>query len=230
MLMPDALSLRVLDPIAPDEADLLAEDDTLRAESVRRGVNLDEVLDRLGLAPTRRLATEQGSADFRLAELLDRLTAAGIRLVLIGGLAGRLYGSTLTTGDLDICHARDRDNLAALAAMLRGFDAEFRRLPRFTPPVLSAATFASETDFIFTTCYGKFDLIGEFTGVGRYREASLDAVPAAFGRWDVRVLSLPKLILSKRSTGRPRDALVAAELEVVALAAQRLARATRTTS
>lgn len=230
MPIPDALSVRVLDPIAPDDADLLADDPVLRAESDRRGVDLDEVLDRLGLAPTRRLATEQGLADFRLADLMDRLTAAGIRFVLIGGLAGRLYGSTLTTGDLDICHARDWDNLAALAAMLRGFGAEFRRPPKFTPSELSAATFATETDFIFTTRYGKFDLIGEFTGVGRYREASLGAVPVAFGRWDARVLSLPKLIASKRSTGRPRDALVAAELEVVALAAQRLARATRTAS
>ena len=230
MLVPDALSERVLDPIAPDDADLLAADPILRAESDRRGVDLDAVLDRLGHAPTRRLESEQGLADFRLAELMDRLTAAGIRFVLIGGLAGRLYGSTLITGDLDICHARDWDNLAALATMLRGFSAEFRRLPKFAPAELSAATFATETDFVFTTCYGKFDLIGEFTGVGRYREASTGAVPVAFGRWDARVLSLPKLIASNRSTGRPRDALVAAELEVVALATQHLARATRTAS
>jgi len=230
MPMPDALSLRALDPIAPDDADLLGEDAILRAESARRGVDLDEVLDHLALAPTRRLATEQGRADFQLAELMDRLTAAGIRFVLIGGLAGRMYGSTITTSDLDICHARDRDNLAALATMLRGLGAEFRRLPKYAPAELSAATFLTETDFVFTTCYGKFDLIGEFTGVGRYREASCDAVPAAFGRWDVRVLSLPRLIASKRSTGRPRDALVAAELEVIALITQRLARATRTAS
>lgn len=230
MPMPDALSMRVLDAIAPDEAELLAEDPLLRAESARRGVDLDEVIDRLSHPPTRRLATEQGLADFRLADLMDRLTAAGIRFVLIGGLAGRLYGSTLTTHDLDICHARDRDNLAALANMLRTLGADFRRPPQFAPAEISAATFATETDFIFTTSYGKFDLIGEFTGVGRYREASLDAAPAAFGRWDVRVLALAKLIASKHSTGRPRDALVAAELEVVALAAQRLERATRTAS
>lgn len=230
MPMPDALSLRVLDPIAPDDADLLADDPVLRAESDRRGVDLDEILDRLGVAPTRRLATEQGLTDFRLAELMDRLTAVGIRFVLIGGLAGRLYGSTHTTGDLDICHARDPDNLAALATMLRGLEAEFRREPQFAPAELSAATFATETDFVFTTCFGKFDLIGEFTGVGRYREASLDAVPATFGRWDVRVLSLPKLIASKRSTGRPRDALVAAELEVVSFAVQRLEGSARTAS
>ena len=230
MPMPDALSLRVLDPIQPDDADMLADDPVLRAESERRGVDLEEILERLAIAPTRRLATEHSLADFRLAELMDRLTAAGIRFILIGGLAGRLYGSTLTTGDLDICHARDRDNLAAIATMLRGIDAEFRRAPKYAPAELSAATFATETDFVFTTRYGKFDLIGEFTGVGRYRESCEGAVPTTFGSWDVRVLSLPKLIASKRSTGRPRDALVASELEVIALAAQRLERSTRTAS
>jgi hypothetical protein len=228
--MPDPLSLRALEPLSGEDAAYLREDAGLRSASRRREVDLDAILDRLMLDPTARLATEVALAEFRLAELMDRLAERPIRFILIGGLVGRLYGSTLTTGDLDICHARDDANLGALAALLRHLGATFRRAPQYAPAELSAEVFATETDFVFCTAFGKFDLIGEFTGVGRYADAAGDAVTTTFGRWDARVLSLPKLIASKRSTGRPRDALVANELEVVASATRRLARATRTAS
>lgn len=44
--------------------------------------------------------------------LIRRLAAADIRFVLVGGFAGIILGSPRTTVDLDIVHARDKENLA----------------------------------------------------------------------------------------------------------------------
>jgi len=46
-----------------------------------------------------------------LRVLLDR----GVRFVMIGGFGARLHGSPTVTNDLDVCYARDRENLVALA-------------------------------------------------------------------------------------------------------------------
>ncbi|HYT32934.1 MAG TPA: hypothetical protein VEO37_10095, partial [Thermoanaerobaculia bacterium] len=49
-----------------------------------------------------------------------------VRYILIGGLAARLWGSPTVTNDLDLCYARDRRNLAALAAALKNLKARLR--------------------------------------------------------------------------------------------------------
>ena len=56
---------------------------------------------------------------------LEVLLKHKVRFVLIGGFAGRLWGSNTITNDLDICYARDRTNLEALAAALRELGATF---------------------------------------------------------------------------------------------------------
>ncbi len=50
--------------------------------------------------------------------LLDALSAAGVDFVVVGGVALVLRGSSRLTLDLDLCYARDRDNLRRLAAAL----------------------------------------------------------------------------------------------------------------
>lgn len=41
-----------------------------------------------------------------------------VRFVLFGGFAAALRGSPVITGDVDICYARDAENLRALARAL----------------------------------------------------------------------------------------------------------------
>ncbi len=220
----DPFSRRVTRPLGASQAEALLADAGLRRRCEETGVDLDQVVAGLRLPAARRLeAVDCSVQEMRLFRIIDLLTTRGIRFVLIGGLAGRIYGSTCVTLDFDICHARDAANLSALAALLRDIQAEFRRLPRYVPPVLSAATFATETDFVFCTPLGKFDLIGEFTGVGSYANAVDDAITVDVLDRPIKVLSLPKLIAAKRSTGRPKDRVVASELAVVAEAISRLA-------
>jgi len=68
--------------------------------------------------------------------ILRSLSDHGVRFVLIGGLAAQAHGSPSLTGDLDICYARDSENLARLADTLISLSAVRRGLPPDTPGIL----------------------------------------------------------------------------------------------
>ncbi|HMI81670.1 MAG TPA: hypothetical protein VK480_07770, partial [Solirubrobacterales bacterium] len=55
----------------------------------------------------------------RLRELLERLTAAEVRFVLVGGLAVNAWGYLRGTQDVDVVPDPERENLAKLDALLR---------------------------------------------------------------------------------------------------------------
>jgi len=150
-----------------------------------------------------------------MEELLFELTRRQIRYVVVGGLAAQVYCPHYATDDLDICHARDPENLERISQLLTDLDAEWRRLPAYAPPDFNLFTLSTETDFVFNTSLGKLDLIGLVTGMGMYDEASEDAVRVEMGRQVVEVLSLPKLMSAKRSAGREKDLALLAQLESV---------------
>src|SRR6266508_392331 len=82
---------------------------------------------------------------------LRALVERGVRFVLIGGYAAALRGSPMITGDVDICHARDRENLARLAAALQGLRARLRGGPPDVPFLLEAPTLEAGDHFTFAT-------------------------------------------------------------------------------
>jgi len=208
--------MRLAQALSPDEAESLLADEQLRRECLQNGVDLDSIVANLRLSASERLeATAEALHTLNLMNLFAELCRRRVRFVLIGGLAGRVYGSSYATSDLDICHSRDERNLRTLAAMLKRLKADYRRLPKFGPPVLDSKIFATETDFVFTTDLGKLDLIGEFTGVGMYDNAIEGAIQIDIGKYKVNVLSLPKLMAAKLSTGRPKDQLVYVELQMI---------------
>jgi hypothetical protein len=216
MTAPDPLSLHACRALSAREAASILADKALRRDCEAAGVNMAGVVHTLRLRVADRVRqNESEEVGANLMTLLDQLTRRKIRFVVIGGLASRIYGSSHTTSDMDICHARDSENLDRLAEMLSDISAEFRRMPQFAPAALCASTLCTETDFVFNTILGKFDLIGEFTGVGTYEVASEDAITMNIARRQVPILSLPKLIAAKKSTGRPKDTLVYTELEIV---------------
>ena len=126
-----------------------------------------------------------------------------------------MYGAHFATKDLDVCHARELENLEILCGLLRCFDAQFRRMPRSAPAEVTPATLCTETDFVFTTTRGDVDLIGEFTAVGGYDQACEDAAAFNLSGIDIPVLALHKLIAAKISTCRPKDLAVSAELKLI---------------
>jgi hypothetical protein len=137
---------------------------------------------------------------------------AGVRFVMIGGLAGRQRGSTTYTNDLDVCYDRAPDNLERLAAALNGMHARLRGVGEDVPFVLDARTLRTGDSFTFETDYGALDVLATPSGTSGYDDLMTGAEPMDFGGFVVNVVALDDLIRMKRAAGRPKDRI---EVEVL---------------
>ena len=90
---------------------------------------------------------------------LQTLQRHDVRFVIIGGVAGRLWGSPTMTNDVDICYDRDPANLERLAAALRELHARLRGVDDDVPFLLDAVTLANGENFTFTTDVGPLDVL-----------------------------------------------------------------------
>ena len=69
--------------------------------------------------------------DFEKA--LATITGGGVEFIVIGGVAGALYGSAFITQDLDVVYARHRENIRRLAAALQPQQPYLRGAPEGLP-------------------------------------------------------------------------------------------------
>ncbi len=154
------------------------------------------------------------NARFRPEEILARLVAAGVKFVVIGGLAARANGSTSNTQDLDICFARDKANLKQLAAVLRDIAAVRRGLPLDAPPMppLDARTLRATSLLTMDTRFGPFDVLANPDPGFDYETLLPGSDIAEVAGVRVRFAGLDDLIAMKRAAGRPKDRV---ELEIL---------------
>jgi hypothetical protein len=136
---------------------------------------------------------------------LRTLVGHQVRFVLIGGFAAALRGSPMMTGDVDICHARDRGNLERLAAAMGELGARLRDAPADAPFRLDAPTLAAGDHFTFSTSAGPIDCLGTPAGTEGYADLDSSASDEDLGGVTVRVASLGDLIRMKRASDRPQD-------------------------
>ena len=163
--------------------------------------------------------------EFRPEEILRRLVEAGVAFVIVGGLASRAHGSTSLTEDLDICFARDRENLERLAEVLVDLAAIRRGLPPDAPrmPPLDARTLRSGSLFTLLTRFGEFDLLADPDPGLEYEAIAANAVEGEVAGVPVRFAGLDDLIAMKRAAGRPKDRI---ELEVLGALREEIDRRT----
>ena len=148
------------------------------------------------------------------------LSDGGVRFILIGGVAARVLGSPSLTSDLDICYARDKANLEALAAVLIGVHARLRGVKEKVPFRLDARTLAAGDSFTFETDLGDLDILGTPSGTTGYDDLVRDAEEIQVDGRKVLVASVDDLIRMKLAAGRPKDRV---EVEILGALREELA-------
>ncbi len=158
---------------------------------------------------------------FNPIPVLQILSAHHVRFVLIGGFAGRLWGSSTITNDLDICYARDRANLEALAVALRQLGATLRGAPKDVPFSLDAQTLERGDHFTFETRFGDLECLGTPAGSKGFVELVDGSTEMVIDSVRILVAALQDLINLKRAAGRPKDLV---EVEILAALREEIER------
>ncbi|HKX74136.1 MAG TPA: hypothetical protein VJR05_01995 [Acidimicrobiia bacterium] len=143
---------------------------------------------------------------------LTTLHDFAVDFVVIGGIAGRLWGSPTVTNDLDICYRRDDNNLTRLAEALTSLHARLRGVDENVPFILDARTLANGDSFTFITDAGNLDVIGTPEGTKGYDDLSATATTIDLDGLSIRVCDLEDLIRMKQAAARPKDLI---EVEVL---------------
>lgn len=125
--------------------------------------------------------------------------------MIVGGIAIRSHGGNYITEDLDICYARDRENLKRLADVLSPLKPRPRGLDKALPYVFDWTTLRQGTNFTFTTSLGDLDLLGEVKGVGIYDDLARESISVDLDGCAINILSVPALIRAKEAAGREKD-------------------------
>ena len=159
-----------------------------------------------------------GDTSFQPTEILAALERHGVQYVIIGGLAATLHGSPVMTTDLDICPARERDDLERLAQALVELRARIR-----TAGVPEGLAFACDATFLsrievalnLTTKFGDLDLSFIPSGTRGFADLHQHAVPMSLMGRPVAVASLADVIRSKEAANRPKDRIVLPALRLL---------------
>lgn len=154
--------------------------------------------------------------------LLRCFAEAGLRYVVIGGLAVNAYGVIRATKDLDICPDPARTNLERLASVLRDLQAtqigvedfEADEMP-FDPT--SVEDLVRGGNFRLATRLGSLDIMQWISGIpgdDAYTTLAPEAIVVDLGALRVPVCGLRHLRAMKRAAGRPRDLQDLADLAI----------------
>ena len=147
--------------------------------------------------------------------LLNKLSDNNFEFILIGGFAASVYGSSYVTHDLDVCAVLTPGNIEKLRNILSDLHPKHRitvNKPSFLeiPEKLEGIN-----NLYLETDAGVLDFISNVIGVGDFLELSKNAIEIKiFGRI-CKIISLDDLIKTKTTLKRPKDILVAEELEII---------------
>lgn len=148
-------------------------------------------------------------------QIIVALAGAGVRFVVIGGVAATIQGSARFTSDIDICYDPADDNVERLVALLTGWKAYLRGVERGLPFILDARAFRITPIMTLTTEVGDIDVLDIVPGIGDYAAVLRASEAVEIGDVEFRSLRLEALIASKRAVRRPKDVEQLIELEAL---------------
>jgi hypothetical protein len=143
------------------------------------------------------------------------LTRAGVRYVVVGGVAAGVQGSAMVTFDLDICYDPAPDNVRRLAGLLAEWHAYLRGVEPGLPFVMDERTFRTTPVMTLITDLGAIDVMDQVAGVGEWPDVVAESEELDWSGARMRVMSLPGLIKAKRGSARPKDLAQLPELEAL---------------
>jgi hypothetical protein len=146
--------------------------------------------------------------------LIEALVAAGVRFVVIGGLAAQAHGSPSATFDLDVVPSWDTDNLRRLEVVLRDIAAVRDGLPADAPrrPPLDVQSLRAGAAFTLNTRYGRLDLLANPDPGLDFERLMRSAESRDLFGTRLYIANLDDLMAMKRAAGRPKDRV---ELEIL---------------
>ncbi len=145
------------------------------------------------------------TAELRLRELLERLAAADVRFVLVGGLAVNAWGHVRGTLDVDLVPDPDRGNLDRLATVLEEAGGRVETAQgRLTAGAIRTFLAAGDRTLVATDL-GPVDVLQGLPQIPPFSQLDREAVAVDLGDAVVRVCSLEALLAMKRASDRPRD-------------------------
>lgn len=144
-------------------------------------------------------------AQSRLRELIERLSAAEVQFVVVGGLAVNAWGHVRGTRDLDIVPEPGKDNLERLAAVLEGLGGRVEVAEGRLGPGAIRTFLAAGDRTLVATELAPVDVLQGHPQVPRFSDLEGDAVDVDLGGVNVRVCSLEALRAMKRASTRSQD-------------------------
>ena len=145
------------------------------------------------------------SGELRLRELLERLVAAEVRFVLVGGLAVNAWGYLRATQDVDIVPDPEPANLERLASLLEGLDGKVEvEGGRLKSSAIRTFLKAGDRTLVRTRA-GHVDVLQGLPQIPPYSQLDHDGESVDLDGITVKVCSLNALKAMKAASERARD-------------------------
>jgi hypothetical protein len=151
--------------------------------------------------------------DFR--KLMQQLADFHVEVILIGGWAAILHGSSRVTLDVDVVYRRSDENMRNIVSALAPLHPYLRNAPPGLPFLWDEHTLRAGLNFTLTTDYGSIDFLGEVTGGGAYEDLLKRSLTVDYNGLLLQVVDLEMLIRLKTAAGRPKDFEPVAELKQI---------------
>lgn len=141
----------------------------------------------------------------RLRQLLERLTEAEIRFVLVGGLAVNAWGYLRATRDVDVVPDPSGENLAKLDSLLKELGGKVDVGGRLLESSAISTFLKTGDRTLVITELGRVDVLQGLPQIPTFAVLDAEASDVDIEGLSVRVCSLGHLRAMKEASERPRD-------------------------